>query len=95
MSDTPLDRVPGPDHRAGTETVQVADPDKISPKVIAGVAATIALTALATFLAAISPDMLTGLGAFAVPAALGIGALAQGISGYLKGDPARTGVARR
>lgn len=72
-----------------------ADPDKVSPKVLAGVAATIFLAAVATFLAAITPEMLTGIGVYAVPAALGIGALAQGITGYLKGDPARTGYVPR
>lgn len=72
-----------------------ADPSKISPKVIAGVAATIALTALASFLAGVTPEMLADLGPWAIPAALGIGALAQGIAGYLKGDPARTGYVPR
>ncbi|AHB31635.1 hypothetical protein ArV2_gp22 [Arthrobacter phage vB_ArS-ArV2] len=67
------------DHRAETT----------SPKVMWPLIVGLALTALAAALAAVTPDMLAGLGPFAVPAALGLLAAGQYITGYLKRDPLR------
>lgn len=67
----------------------VTAPDTISPKVYWPLVVGVALTFIATFLAAVTPDMLTALGAFAVPMALALGAVAQNLTGYLKSDRLR------
>lgn len=61
----------------------------VSPKVSFPAMVVLALTAVATFLAGINPEMLAGLGQWAVPLAMFAGLLAQLITGYLKADPAR------
>lgn len=66
-----------------------ADPARLSPKVSAPAIVVLALTALTSFLAGITPDMLGGLGPWATPVGLGLALLAQTITGYLKSDPAR------
>lgn len=63
--------------------------EKLSPKVTWPFYVGALLTALATFLAAITPDMLSFAGQFAVPLVLALGVLAQAITGYLKEDPLR------
>lgn len=68
------------DHRQASEP---------SPKVLWPLIVGVALTALAAALAAVTPEMLAGLGPFAVPAALGLLAAGQYITGYLKRDPLR------
>ena len=72
---------------ANSKTVPA--PDTISPKVYWPLVVGVALTFIATFLAAVTPDMLTALGAFAVPMALALGAVAQNLTGYLKSDRLR------
>lgn len=67
------------DHRGG----------ETSPKVLWPLIVGVTLTALAAALAAITPEMLSALGPFAVPAALGLLAAGQYITGYLKRDPLR------
>lgn len=62
---------------------------KVSPKVTFPAIVVLALTTVATFFAAITPQMLAGLGQWAVPLALICGLVAQFITGYLKSDPAR------
>ena len=61
----------------------------VSPKVFWPVLVGLALTFLGAALAAITPETLAGLGAFAVPLSLGLGAVAQAITGYLKSDELR------
>lgn len=68
------------DHRAGSQ---------LSPKVLWPLLVGLVLTAVAAALAAVTPEMLAGLGPFAVPAALGLLAAGQYITGYLKRDPLR------
>ena len=68
------------DHRAGSQ---------VSPKVLWPLLLGLFLTALAAALAAVTPEMLAALGPFAVPAALGLLAAGQYITGYLKRDPLR------
>ncbi|QKY79794.1 membrane protein [Arthrobacter phage Bumble] len=65
------------------------NPDAISPKVLVALLVGLGLTGLTAVLSAITPEMLSGLGPFALPVALGIAAIAQGLAGYLKRDPAR------
>lgn len=65
-------------------------PGTISPKVFWPVLVGLALTFVGSFLAAVTPDMLTGLGAFAVPMSMALTAVAQGITAYLKHDELRT-----
>ena len=61
----------------------------ISPKVFWPVVVGLALTFLGTFLAAVTPDMLNGLGVYAVPMSMALTAVAQGITAYLKKDQLR------
>ncbi|WP_270264423.1 hypothetical protein [Kocuria marina] len=68
----------------------VSAPDTISPKVFWPLVVALVLTFLGTFLAAITPDMLGGAGAFAVPLALALQAVAMVVTGYLKGDRLRS-----
>lgn len=68
----------------------VAAPDTISPKVFWPLLVAVALTFAGTALAAVTPDMLGGAGAFAVPLALGLQAVAMTVTGYLKGDTLRS-----
>ncbi|WP_285240048.1 hypothetical protein [Pseudarthrobacter sp. MEB009] len=63
--------------------------ESTSPKVLWPLLVGLVLTALAAALAAVTPDMLAGLGPFAVPVALGLLAAGQYITGYLKRDPLR------
>ncbi|WNO25851.1 hypothetical protein SEA_ALTADENA_29 [Arthrobacter phage Altadena] len=74
-----------PDHRLPDPV----DPTAISPKVLVALLVGLGLTGLTAVLSAITPDMLSALGPFALPVALGIAAVAQGLAGYLKRDPAR------
>lgn len=67
----------------------ITAPGTISPKVFWPVVVGLLLTFVGTFLAAITPDMLSGLGAFAVPMAMALTAVAQGITAYLKRDELR------
>ena len=67
----------------------ITAPGTISPKVFWRVVVGRLLTFVGTFLAAVTPDMLTGLGPFAVPMSLALGAVAQGITAYLKKDELR------
>ena len=67
----------------------VTAPGTISPKVFWPVFVGLVLTFVGTFLAAVTPDMLTGLGAFAVPMSMALTAVAQGITAYLKTDQLR------
>ena len=67
----------------------ITAPGTISPKVFWPVVVGLVLTFVGTFLAAITPDMLSGLGAFAVPMAMALTAVAQGITAYLKRDELR------
>ena len=68
------------------------DPTRISPKVTAGIV-TGALTALAgiaaAFLGAIPKEAVEGLGVWAAPVYIAIGATAAVLAGYAKHDPAR------
>lgn len=81
------------DHRAKTpESIWDVDLGKLSPKVFVPVLAGILLTAIGTGLAAIQPEAFEALGAYAVPAALAIGVIAQGILGYAKKDPAHEAI---
>lgn len=73
---------------AANSTIITA-PGTISPKVFWPVVVGLLLTFVGTFLAAVTPDMLTGLGPFAVPMSLALGAVAQGITAYLKKDELR------
>lgn len=61
----------------------------ISPKVFWPLVVSIVLTFLATFLSAITPEMLGELGVLAFPMGLALGAVGQLIAGYLKGDELR------
>lgn len=67
----------------------ITAPGTISPKVFWPVVVGLILTFLGTFLAAVTPEMLTGLGVYAVPMSLALGAVAQGITAYLKKDQLR------
>lgn len=67
----------------------ITAPGTISPKVFWPVVVGLTLTFLGSFLAALTPDMLTGLGPFAVPMSLALGAVAQGLTAYLKRDELR------
>lgn len=66
-----------------------ADPKQISPKVLGALATTILLTVLATFLSLVTPDMLTALGPFAAPLAVGIAGGGAVLTAYLRMDPLR------
>lgn len=67
----------------------VTAPGTISPKVFWPVFVGLVLTFVGTFLAAVTPEMLSGLGAFAVPMSMALTAVAQGITAYLKTDQLR------
>ena len=67
----------------------ITAPGTISPKVFWPVIVGLVLTFVGTFLAAVTPDMLNGLGAFAVPMSMALTAVAQGITAYLKKDELR------
>lgn len=67
----------------------ITAPGTISPKVFWPVVVGLTLTFLGSFLAALTPDMLTGMGPFAVPMSLALGAVAQGLTAYLKRDELR------
>ncbi|MEX5308879.1 hypothetical protein [Kocuria sp. CPCC 205297] len=67
----------------------VSAPDTVSPKVFWPLVVALVLTFFGTFLAAVTPDMLGGAGAFAVPLALALQAVAMTATGYLKGDRLR------
>lgn len=63
--------------------------DTVSPKVFWQLVVGVALTFVATFLAAVTPEMLSALGPFAVPAATSLVAVASVITGWLKTDKLR------
>ena len=67
----------------------VTAPGTISPKVFWSVVVGLVLTFAGTFLAAVTPEMLSSFGAFAVPMAMALTAVAQGITSYLKKDELR------
>lgn len=67
----------------------VTAPGTISPKVFWPVIVGLVLTFVGTFLAAVTPEMLSSFGAFAVPMAMALTAVAQGITAYLKKDQLR------
>lgn len=67
----------------------ITAPGTISPKVFWSGVVGLVLTFVGTFLAAVTPDMLSGLGAFAVPMAVALTAVAQVITAYLKTDQLR------
>lgn len=62
---------------------------QVSPKVFYPLVVGLALTFLASLLAAVTPDMLTALGPFAVPTAAALVSVAGVLSGYLKRDELR------
>lgn len=68
----------------------VSAPDTVSPKVFWPLVVGIALTFVATFLAAVTPDMLSSLGPFAVPMATSLVSMAAVITGWLKNDSLRS-----
>lgn len=61
----------------------------ISPKVFWPLVVSIILTFVATFLSAITPEMLGALGPLAFPMGLALGAVSQVIVAYMKGDELR------
>ena len=67
----------------------VTAPDTVSPKVFWPLVVGVGLTFVATFLAAVTPDMLSALGPFAVPAATSLVSVAAVITGWLKTDKLR------
>ena len=67
----------------------ITAPGTISPKVFWPGVIGLVLTFVGTFLAAVTPEMLSGLGAFAVPMAMALTAVAQVITAYLKRDELR------
>ena len=67
----------------------VTAPGTISPKVFWSGFVGLVLTFVGTFLAAVTPEMLSGLGVFAVPMAMALTAVAQVITAYLKKDELR------
>ena len=67
----------------------VTAPGTISPKVFWSGFVGLVLTFVGTFLAAVTPEMLSGLGVFAVPMAMALTAVAQVITAYLKTDQLR------
>lgn len=60
--------------------------DAISPKVFWPLLLSVVLTFGSVALAAVTPEMLEGAGAFAVPLALGLQGIAVTVAGYLKSD---------
>lgn len=93
QSPEPADRVPGPDHRAETGVVKVADPSKTSPKITAGAAAALALIVIQAVLTEVTPEMFDWAGEYTHLVYTAITALGFGVAAWLKGDPARTGYA--
>lgn len=67
----------------------VTAPGTVSPKVFWPLLVGVGLTFAASFLAAVTPDMLAGLGPFAVPTAISLGVVAQTLTAYLKRDELR------
>ena len=67
----------------------VTAPDTVSPKVFWPLVVGVGMTFVATFLAAVTPDMLSALGPFAVPAATSLVSVAAVITGWLKTDKLR------
>ena len=67
----------------------ITAPGTISPKVFWSGVVGLILTFAGTFLAAVTPEMLSSFGAFAVPMAVALTAVAQVITAYLKTDQLR------
>ncbi|WP_286737671.1 hypothetical protein [Kocuria sp. UBA1838] len=67
----------------------VSAPDTVSPKVFWPLVVGLGLTFVATFLAAVTPEMLSVLGPFAVPMATSLVSVAGVITGWLKSDHLR------
>lgn len=67
----------------------VTAPGTISPKVFWPLVVAVVLTFLSTFLAAVTPQMLSGLGELAFPMGLALGAVSQVITAYMKSDELR------
>lgn len=61
----------------------------ISPKVFWPLVVAVVLTFVGSFLAAVTPEMLSALGPFAVPMAISLTAVANVVAGYLKSDELR------
>ena len=61
----------------------------VSPKVTWPAVAMVGATLLVAFLTGITPDMLVGLGQWAVPVFMAIGSGVGILTGYLKSDPLR------
>lgn len=61
----------------------------ISPKVFWPLAVSIGLTFVATFLSALTPDMLGAFGPLAFPLGLALGGVSQAIVAYMKSDELR------
>lgn len=71
------------------EAKTVTAPGTISPKVFWPLVVAVVLTFIGSFLAAVTPEMLSALGPFAVPAAISLTAVANVVAGYLKSDELR------
>jgi len=85
-----LHEEPAPDYDAITDAEHVkAAESTVSPKVIAGAAAGLVLAIVVAVLAAVTPDMLAGLGAWAPLAFVAITTAATQLAGYIKRDPLR------
>lgn len=66
------------------------DPAAVSPKVSRPAWVALLLAALTGILGALTPDMFAGLGDFAGPTFLVVGAVLQAVIGFLANDPARS-----
>lgn len=71
------------------EAKTVTAPGTISPKVFWPLLVGVALTFAASFLSAITPEMLSWLGPAALPMAFALGTVSQTIVAYMKSDELR------
>lgn len=71
------------------EAQTVTAPGTISPKVFWPLVVGVVLTFIASFLAGITPEMLSGLGPMAVPMAVALTQVANTVSAYMKSDELR------
>lgn len=88
-----INETPEPDYPSDAAYVpadaQLVAERTTSPKVIAGAAVGLLLAVVVAVLAAVTPDMLDGLGAWAPLAFVAITTLATQLGAYLKRDPLR------
>lgn len=77
------------DHAAKTPAEQRLEALGISPKVVFAFLTGLFLTAVGAALAAVTPETLSNLGPWALPAYAGITATAGFLAGYAKRDPVR------